>query len=154
MTTNKDEVIKFQIEMKRFASALNIGVAEAEEKLALDGLTMLAERTPKKTGRAAASWDVSLDQPGDSVQPEGSRFSEEAAITAAQQHGHGLAGKLRANPWRVIWLFNNIPYIIPLEHGHSQQAPNGMAALTVADLGAEIDGILEAAVQRAFGSFA
>ena len=152
MATNKDEVIKFQVEMKRFASVLNIGVAEAEQKLVLDGLTMLAERTPKDTGRAAASWDVSLDQPGDSVQPEGSRFSEEAAVTAAQQHGHGLVGELTANPYRVIWLFDNVPYIIPLEHGHSQQAPNGMAALTVADLGAEIDGILEAEARRAFNA--
>ena len=152
MSTNQDEVIKFQVELERFASALNIGVAEAEQKLVLDGLTMLAERTPKDTGRAAASWDVSLDQPGDSVQPEGSRFSTEAAVTAAQQHGHGLAGELTASPYRVIWLFNNVPYIIALEHGHSQQAPNGMVALTVADLGAEIDGILEAAVQRAFNT--
>ena len=152
MATNKDEVIKFQVDLKRFASALNIGVAAAEEKLALDGLTMLAERTPKDTGRAAASWDVSLDNPGDSVQPEGSRFSKEAAVMAARQHGLGLAGKLTANPWRVIWLFDNVPYIIPLEHGHSQQAPNGMVALTVADLGAEIDGILEAEARRAFNA--
>lgn len=32
----------------------------------------------------------------------------------------------------VYWLLNNLPYAIPLEHGHSTQAPEGMVGITAA----------------------
>jgi len=32
---------------------------------------------------------------------------------------------------QVIYLVNNLPYAIPLEYGHSSQAPGGMVRLTV-----------------------
>ena len=32
-----------------------------------------------------------------------------------------------------IYVLNNLPYIIPLEHGHSSQAPAGMVKVTVSE---------------------
>ena len=32
-----------------------------------------------------------------------------------------------------IWISNNLPYIEALEEGHSQQAPHGMVALSLAE---------------------
>ncbi len=34
----------------------------------------------------------------------------------------------------VTWIYNNVEYIVPLEYGHSQQAPNGMVRLSIADI--------------------
>ncbi|SQI38051.1 Uncharacterised protein [Providencia alcalifaciens] len=35
----------------------------------------------------------------------------------------------------AIYFTNNVPYAYPLEMGHSKQAPNGMIAVTAADVG-------------------
>lgn len=32
-----------------------------------------------------------------------------------------------------IWITNNVPYSVPLEYGHSGQAPNGMVRVTMAE---------------------
>lgn len=32
------------------------------------------------------------------------------------------------------WVFNNVPYIVVLEFGHSRQAPHGMARITAAEV--------------------
>lgn len=41
------------------------------------------------------------------------------------------AGDLTAG--EVAYIVNNLPYAIPLEYGHSSQAPGGMVRVTVAD---------------------
>lgn len=41
------------------------------------------------------------------------------------------AGDLSAG--EVAYIVNNLPYAIPLEYGHSSQAPGGMVRITVAD---------------------
>ncbi|WP_231867480.1 hypothetical protein [Pseudomonas sp. CCOS 191] len=41
------------------------------------------------------------------------------------------AGDLSAG--EVAYIVNNLPYAIPLEYGHSSQAPGGMVRVTVAD---------------------
>ncbi|MNT90915.1 hypothetical protein D3C72_2319290 [compost metagenome] len=33
---------------------------------------------------------------------------------------------------QMAYLINNLPYAIPLEFGHSNQAPNGMVRVTIA----------------------
>jgi hypothetical protein len=45
-------------------------------------------------------------------------------------------------PGTTQWVFNNVPYIVPLEYGHSQQAPAGMARITAAESQARMDGIV------------
>jgi len=32
------------------------------------------------------------------------------------------------------WIYNNVEYIVPLEYGHSKQAPQGMVRLSIADI--------------------
>jgi len=34
----------------------------------------------------------------------------------------------------MVWITNNVDYIEKLEHGGSQQAPQGMVSVTVAEL--------------------
>jgi hypothetical protein len=42
---------------------------------------------------------------------------------------------------KVHFIQNSVPYIIPLEEGHSRQAPNGMAAITAVEFQGIINGI-------------
>ncbi len=42
--------------------------------------------------------------------------------------------RLDVRPGDTIWISNNLPYIVKLEEGHSQQAPQGMVALSIAEV--------------------
>lgn len=39
------------------------------------------------------------------------------------------------------WIYNDVPYIVPLEYGHSKQAPAGMARITAAESQQAMDAI-------------
>lgn len=40
----------------------------------------------------------------------------------------------------VIWQTNNLPYILPLENGHSRQAPEGMVDINLNAVAAQYGG--------------
>lgn len=44
-------------------------------------------------------------------------------------------------PYEVVYLANNVEYAAALEGGHSQQAPQGVVAVTVAELQAFFNSI-------------
>jgi hypothetical protein len=45
------------------------------------------------------------------------------------------------------WVYNDVPYIVALEYGHSRQAPNGMARITAAESQGRMDAIVNRFVQ-------
>lgn len=76
-------------------------------------------------GRFRANWQFSLETPAqdviDDVDPSGSKalgqiMTQVAGLTAGQ----------------TAYIVNNLPYALPLEQGHSSQAPHGMVRVTVA----------------------
>lgn len=75
-------------------------------------------------GRARANWFVSINSPShtttDNVDPGGG-----GAISA------GSSTISTAGPGNSIHLTNNLPYIIPLNEGHSHQAPVGYIELAI-----------------------
>lgn len=83
-------------------------------------------------GRFRGNWQVSVGgvptQPVDLIDPNG---SETIARGAA-----ALAG-FKAGP--SIFIVNNVPYAIPLEYGHSSQAPTGVVRVTVAEFQQIVD---------------
>lgn len=98
-------------------------------KIGLKGLTGVVIKTPVDTGTAQNSWGVEIgDEPSDEAQTSGSPTTIEAA-------------KIRqADLGDVIHIFNNVRYIRPLENGHSQQAPQGMVSVTLAELQSRFGG--------------
>lgn len=76
-------------------------------------------------GRFRANWHISLgvveNVTFDEVDPSGAETV--AALVAAMSDF--TAGQ-------VAYIINNLPYAIPLEFGHSTQAPSGMVRVTVA----------------------
>lgn len=73
-------------------------------------------------GRFRANWQVTVDAPAtgviDAVDPSG-----QVSVLAGQVVINGVA----CGP--PVYIVNNLPYAIPLEYGHSTQAPQGMARL-------------------------
>ncbi|CAI8816617.1 hypothetical protein [Pseudomonas chlororaphis] len=76
-------------------------------------------------GRFRGNWQFSIDTPAegmlDQVDPSG-------GVTLAKlrlQVGQLTAGQM-------AYIVNNLPYAVPLEYGHSKQAPGGMVRITLA----------------------
>jgi hypothetical protein len=73
-------------------------------------------------GRFRGSWQVTVGAPADGqvsdIDPAGS-----ATIIKAQATINGVS----CGP--PVYIVNNLPYAIPLEYGHSKQAPLGMVRL-------------------------
>lgn len=76
-------------------------------------------------GRFRANWHLSIDVVEnvtfDEVDPSGQETIA-ALVTAVSDFTAG----------QTAYLINNLPYAIPLEYGHSTQAPSGMVRVTVA----------------------
>lgn len=75
-------------------------------------------------GRFKGNWQVSINSKPigetDAIDPSGS-----ATLSK------GTTVSLGAKAGDTIYIVNNVPYAIPLEYGHSKQAPAGMVRVTV-----------------------
>lgn len=96
--------------------------------VALEALGRLIRRTPVDTGRARANWNVAI---GD-VDPTHDVDVMDPQGTVALQGGQQVIGEFRAG--ERLFLTNSIPYVPELERGHSKQAPQGMVAVTAAEM--------------------
>lgn len=125
---NKGHVDAFAEQLKRFGKVEVPNACSAlQRKIALQALQGLVLKTPVDTGRARANWQVTLDEPAggtlEATDPSGGGTIAGGAATIGA-----------VEPYGSIWITNNLPYIEELEDGHSDQAPNGMLAVTLAEL--------------------
>jgi hypothetical protein len=76
-------------------------------------------------GRFKGNWQVSIN---------GRPVGETGRVDASGDHtlAAGMAVAHKAIAGHTIFIQNNVPYAIPLEYGHSKQAPAGMVRITVA----------------------
>ncbi|KQB53784.1 hypothetical protein AQS70_09230 [Pseudomonas endophytica] len=83
-------------------------------------------------GRFRANWQFSIDTPADgeieAIDPSGN-----ATIAALMAQVNSLT------IGQTAYIVNNLPYAIPLEYGHSKQAPHGMVRVTLADFQRIVD---------------
>ena len=78
----------------------------------------IVSETPVKTGRARSNWIPSIDSPSDATTEDIDETGSKA-MEAARQLAGGVSLGQR------FWISNNLPYIVPLNEGHSDQAPSG-----------------------------
>lgn len=97
--------------------------------LVLETHRRLALRTPVDTGRARNNWNASTGQPDESNIPEG-EYPHSGDLSI--QRAVALLPRIQLGD--TIFMTNALPYIGPLERGHSSQAPAGMIAVTRAEL--------------------
>lgn len=105
--------------------------------ISLRALRGIVRRTPVDTGRARGNWQTSVGAPADGV-----LYVDDKTGDGANARGDNATDGLP--PFTTVWISNNLPYIEPLENGHSKQQPNGMVGATLADLAA---GLNEAAAR-------
>ncbi len=80
------------------------------------------------TGRAKGNWQTTIGRPAEGT-------VDDADKGGSRTIAAGLAALAALPPYSVVYLTNNLPYILVLESGSwSTQAPRGMVALTLAEL--------------------
>lgn len=94
--------------------------------IALEALTRLIQRSPVLTGLFRNSWQVGLDTINTATgSPD---INGSGALTG------GAAALSNAKSGQSIAITNSLPYAEALESGHSKKAPNGMVAITAAEI--------------------
>lgn len=86
-------------------------------------------------GRFRANWQIGIASPNESISD-----AVDPAGGATIGRLTGVAAAVRAGG--VIYITNSLPYAIPLERGHSKQAPQGIVRLTMLDLPAALEASL------------
>lgn len=100
-------------------------------RLSLEVLRNVVFLTPVDTGRARGNWQLTVGSPAEGQRDD---FKNRDAVSEAA----AVLGNLKGLD--VVWVSNNVPYIVYLERGSSQQAPAGMVAVTLATIGAAFEG--------------
>jgi len=123
-------VRKFQSDLEAFAEKIDTDIGVVVTKLALDAWAGITERTPVDTGRARASWTIKESEPSDFIPDKGA--SEQPTEPVAQFDGTDS-----------VFITSALDYVRYLEDGSSKQAPAGMIEVTLAELEAEVEFILD-----------
>jgi len=142
------DVRQFNLALQKFIrKEVPDAVVTVQRKTSLDALRKLVKRTPVRTGRARANWQVGINHcPNDIPYPAGDVFAGGVApktrtkapsLSVAGQNavsaGNRVIGSIK-KPC-VCYIVNNVEYIAELEKGRSPQCPpGGMMALTVQEL--------------------
>jgi hypothetical protein len=117
---------QFSSTLAEFAEKLRIKAGTLQKKITFDMHGDIMQRTPVDTGRARANWFATVGEPSKEVHLYADAKSGDSAIPQPQ------SPPLEIDGTRDTYIINNLPYIKPLDEGHSKQAPNGMVKLAMA----------------------
>lgn len=113
---------EFSAQLDREMEAFKGQIKETKARIALDGESSVKEKTPVDTGNALNHWFAEI---GDGATREDNGGSGGPTVNDVLP---------QAGVFDAITIANGAEYIGALENGHSQQAPNGMVSVTLAEL--------------------
>jgi len=98
------------------------------KKVALDTLTRIVRKTPVDTGRARGNWQITINTASES------EVNNVAGSGISDVVSQGRVALENMEPFSIVFISNNVPYIAYLEQGSSSQAPQGMVATTIEEM--------------------
>jgi len=121
---------QFSIDLTRWGTSLEKEQApNFIRKIALELLKKVTMKSPVDTGRFRANWMVGIGGADETT--------TENTVNDSMMRGSIVLAAYRA--LKQIHISNNLPYAAALEHGHSQQAPLGVAEISVAEIEAHFN---------------
>lgn len=125
----------FTKSLRAFENKAGTRMKSIVQKIGMEAFKRVIEKSPVDTGRFRANWGVQIGSPYtgtiNSTDKSGRLAIASAQALAQMWNGQGS-----------IFLCNNVPYSIPLEYGHSKQAPGGMVRTTVAEIGGVVSQVV------------
>lgn len=114
----------FAVDVRKFVEHANGNVDKVVRKVLFDLTTSIVKRTPVDTGRLRGNWQFGIGQPAAGTLNVLDAQGTGAGILASIGGASKVAGT-------VCYISNNLPYAMPIEYGHSRQAPQGMVRVSV-----------------------
>ena len=124
----------FALDLHKFGEMTDKKLLNIVIKITLDLDRSVVLGTPVDTGRARGNWFPSVGSPSSEVNQNASDKSGAATLGKIEE----VVGKVQIG--NIVWLSNNLPYIVPLENGHSKQAPSGMVDINMSRVQAKYGG--------------
>jgi len=122
---------QFSIDLTRWGTSLEKEQApQFIRKIALELLKKVTMKSPVDTGRFRANWMVGIGGADETT--------TESTVNDAMMRGSIVLTGYKT--LKQIHISNNLPYAAALEHGHSQQAPLGVAEISVEEIEAHFNG--------------
>ena len=118
---NRKQVTAIVRSLERFTERLIV-------KITLDVTANLVETTPVDTGWARANWVPSVGTPVVKNLKGAERIVSAAAAEQAAGQAQAIGYKLARGR---VFVSNNVPYILRLNDGYSQQAPSGFVQMAI-----------------------
>jgi len=120
----------FSIDLTRWGTSLEKEQApNFIRKIALELLKKVTMKSPVDTGRFRANWMVGIGGADETT--------TDSTVNDAMMRGSIVLTGYKT--LKQIHISNNLPYAAALEHGHSQQAPLGVADISVAEIEAHFN---------------
>ena len=118
-----------------FASIVESDVNKKLRATALQALSGVIERSPVDSGAFRGNNIVSVGSPDNGYDLDATSSEPQGATTgvAAFDEGLRIIGQVK-DAFSVIYVQNSLPYADELENGHSEQAPQGVYAITFNNL--------------------
>lgn len=120
-------IAEIQRDVAAAIEAVEASVSVVKRKIAFQLLRDLIRATPRDTGRAQNAWSLTAGEPSDYVPPEDGSYP-------TPDPGNMIVALRDDEPFGVIWIVNNVVYIVALDEGSSTQAPAGMTIIALANL--------------------
>lgn len=115
----------FAESLAAFAEQAKEAIDEVFREVVIEIGSSVIRLSPVDTGRFKGNWQVTVGSPSNqSINTVDKSGHETIAALVAE------VSKLEAG--QVAYVVNNLLYGIPLEYGHSDQAPAGMVQITLA----------------------
>jgi hypothetical protein len=140
----------FSADLQKFCDKTRIKADTFVRKVTLDLFGEVVQRTPVDTGMARANWQIGIGERPEGTVDDAARMKRIKGQSNKSSYDGGraaMAGGAMANfsniqAGGVNYIVNNLPYIMKLEDGTSQQAPQGMARIAVANFQAIVNAAL------------
>jgi hypothetical protein len=127
----------FAAQLVQFQADALAAIDQSVQDIVIQIGESLINLSPVDTGRFKGNWKFTVGAPALYSTPTTDKEGDEtiAALVAA-------VNQMEAG--QVAYIVNNLVYAIPLEYGHSQQAPGGMVRITLARFQQIVDDVIRA----------
>lgn len=122
--------LRFAFELDQEWAAKKGEIRQVTASIAMQAATMIVHRTPVKTGLFKANWRISIGR----LNGQRRRWYDKNGSATIALMQNQIEKYYRMEGFPRINISNPQPYAQKLEGGYSMQAPNGMVAITLAEL--------------------
>lgn len=121
-----------ELNRKLIAIQKRAGVAQKTfiRKISIDLLRKIIEKNPVNTGRSRAAWAPLFTMLGEAI-PEA---APPTLLPENQGEPEGSVEESGSDDNYYLLIANNVPYVVYLEYGTSDQAPEGMVRISMMEL--------------------